>query len=381
MSAQYESTQTVTVIEIDYKVVEHRRKKYRCRCNGNVVTAPMPEGVKLQAGGRYSIGFAVHVAEQKYLDHMPLERQVRAMARRGLVVESQTLWDQTDVLARLLEPTVDALHAKILEAELVHVDESRWPLMTKGKTSTWWTWCAATDDMVVYRNARHRDRAAAKRLLNGYGGIVMSDGYNVYKSLQRDGPKTITKAYCWAHVRRKYLEAESSYPELSRHAVERINELFRLERQLPKPGRDAADEDRAAASECRRELRATKSKAIADGLLEWALENRGCVLPKSKMGKAMAYMIDLWPGLKGFLDDPRIPLDNNAAERALRGVVVGRKNHYGSRSKRGTEVAAILYSVFETAKLSDIDPVVYVREAARRAIIDPDAATLPEHLT
>jgi len=105
------------------------------------------------------------------------------------------------------------------------------------------------------------------------------------------------------------------------------------------------------------------------------------VLAKSKMGKAITYMLVLWKGLTSFLDDPRIPLDNNAAERALRGVVVGRKNHYGSRSKRGTEVAAIFYTLFETAKLSQVDPRAYVTRAARRAIAQSGAVTLPCDLT
>jgi hypothetical protein len=104
-------------------------------------------------------------------------------------------------------------------------------------------------------------------------------------------------------------------------------------------------------------------------------------LKRSKLGKAITYMLKLWKGLTLFLDDPRIPLDNNAAERALRGVVVGRKNHYGSKSKRGTEVAAIFYTLFETAKLSGVDPCAYITLAAKRAIADHGAVTLPSDLT
>ncbi len=124
-----------------------------------------------------------------------------------------------------------------------------------------------------------------------------------------------------------------------------------------------------------RRLRQEKFKPIVNDLLEWALENRGRVLPKSKMGKAIAYMLNLWGGLTRFLNDPRIPLDNNAAERAPRGVVVGRKNHYGSRSKQGTEVTALFYTLFETAKLSQIDPRVYLIQAAVHGIQDPGTVT------
>ena len=150
---------------------------------------------------------------------------------------------------------------------------------------------------------------------------------------------------------------------------------------MPRAGPDASDEEKQELLELRRRVRHEKSKPIIDGLLEWAAEHRGAVLPRSKLGKAIAYMLNLWEGLTRFLDDPRIPLDNNAAERALRGVVVGRKNHYGSKSKRGTEVAAIFYTLFETAKLSEVDPSAYVTLAANRAVAEPGAATLPSDLT
>ena len=152
-------------------------------------------------------------------------------------------------------------------------------------------------------------------------------------------------------------------------------------RGLPRAGPAVSDGERAGILELRRRIRQESSKPIANDLLTSALEHRGAVLPRSKMGKAIAYMLELWEGLTRFLDDPRIPIDNNAAERALRGVVVGRKNHYGSRSKRGTEVAAIFYTLFETAKLSQVDPRAYVTRAARRAIACPGAVTLPCDLT
>ena len=114
---------------------------------------------------------------------------------------------------------------------------------------------------------------------------------------------------------------------------------------------------------------------------EWAYATKPAVLPRSSLGKALAYMLSLWPGLTAFLEDPRVALDNNAAERALRGVVVGRKNHYGSHSRRGAETAAILYTLFESAKLAGVDPHAYVLEATRRAIADPGAVTLPHELS
>jgi transposase len=378
MGEQAEESEEITVIGVEYKILKHHRQKYRCRCNEQVLTAPGP--AKLIPGGRYSIDFAVQVAEGKYLDHLPLERQARAMERAGLHVDSQTLWDQIQALARHLEPTYEALCTKVLESDVVFADETFWRNHEGKDTSRWWTWCVASDDIATYRMLASRSKKAAGTVLEGFEGIVMTDGYGAYQTLERAGPN-LHLAHCWAHVRRKFLEAQDAYPELSEHAVKQISKLFKIEQEVPQLRPGANSDEREGILELRRRLRQDKSKPVVDDMLEWALERRGRVLPKSKMGKAIDYMLKLWVGLTRFLEDPRIPLDNNAAERALRGVVVGRKNHYGSRSKRGTEVAALFYTLFETAKLSQIDPRAYVTRAATRAIQNPAAVTLPSDIT
>ena len=208
----------------------------------------------------------------------------------------------------------------------------------------------------------------------------MSDGYAVYSSLARGAPE-ITPVHCWAHVRRKFLEAESSFPEESRKAIDWIGELYEVERGVPTLSRGAPEDVRAEALALRTRLREERSRPIVDDLRGWAYETKPATLPQSLLGKAIDYMLSLWPGLTVFLTDPRVPLDNNAAERALRGVVVGRKNHYGSHSRRGAEVAAVMYTLFESAKLAGVDPHRYVLEATRRAIASPGTATLPENVT
>ena len=163
-----------------------------------------------------------------------------------------------------------------------------------------------------------------------------------------------------------------TYPDA---AVKQIKKLFKIERETPRAGPNASAQEKRQLLDLRRKRRQELSKPIIDELFLWAGENRGRVLPGSKMGKAINYMLKLWPGLTVFLDNPEVPLDNNAAERALRGVVVGRKNHYGSKSKRGTEVAAIFYTLFETAKLSGVDPRAYVTLAAKHAIAEHGEVT------
>lgn len=378
MGEQCEESEEITVVQADYKVVRHRRQKYRCQCNGAVTTAPGP--AKLVPGGRYSPEFAVHVAEAKYLDHMPLERQVRAMGRRGLEVDSQTLWDQLTALASHLVPSYEAICRRVLEADVVLADETYWPLADGKETSRWWTWCVASEEIAAYRILKSRSANAARQVLGSFSGIVMTDGYGAYQSLARAGP-SLKLAHCWAHVRRKFIEADDGYREQAEPFIELIGELFGIEDRVPRLRGDASPEERSDARELRQKLRQEHSRDVVAKLRDLAFELKPAVLPRSSLGKAIEYMLKLWQGLTAFLDDPRIPLSNNGAERALRGVVVGRKNHYGSRSRLGTEVAALFYTLFETAKLAGVDPHRYVLEAAKRAIAEPGTITLPADIT
>jgi transposase len=368
MGDQCEESEEISVVERRFVVVKHQRKKYRCRCNASVVTAPGP--AKLQPGGRYSPEFAVEVATSKYLDHMPLERQARIMKREGLRIDSQTLWDQINVLAHHLKPTYEALGQRVMGSELIGADETYWRLMGSHASKRWWVWGLASEDAVVYKILDSRSEESAGKLLKGYCGTVMADGYGAYSALSRAGPG-FKLVHCWAHVRRKYVEIEEHFPSESAQMVDLIGELYEVERRVD----DVASEDRLRL---RGELREKCSRKIVNQIEEWAREQRP--LPRSGLGKAISYMLGLWPGLTAFLDDPRIPLDNNGIERGLRGVVLGRKNHYGSRSRRGTEVAAILYTLFESAKLCGVEPKSYVLRATHAAIARPGTGTLPHEL-
>jgi transposase len=376
LGEQFEESEEVSVVERHFVVVRHRRKKYRCRCNGAVVTAPAPP--KLIPGGRYSTEFAVEVAISKYLDHLPLERQARIMARQGLAVTSQTLWDQIDALAKALEPSYQALLPRVLSSPVLGADETHWQLMDKSAgASRWWVWCLASDAGIFHRLCGTRGTKEARALLADYRGVVMCDGYTVYEILARAGPRAgPTLAHCWAHVRRKFVEIEESWPQEAETVLGWITKLYEVERQVPRVDAPEARD----VLRLREELREERSRPVVEELRAWAEATRPRVLPRSGLGKAIDYMLGMWPGLVRFLDDPRIPLDNNGTERALRGVVLGRKNHYGSRSKRGTEVAALFYSLCETAKLLGVEPQAYLLHATRRALAEPGTATLPHDL-
>lgn len=360
ISGQTEDSESVTVVERRFVIVRDKRKKYRCACNGCIETAPAPPKLttrKDARGRRYSIEFAVEVVTAKYCDHLPLERQVKIMRREGLDIDSQTLWDQAEALARVLRPHDDALERLVLSDSMLGADESWWRLMEKKKSTKWWAWAIAGRNAVHYKILDSRSQDAAREVLSDYAGVVVADGYGAYEALAKpDGGGKFKLAHCWAHVRRKFVNAEANYPGPCREMLDLIRDLYRVERKANgDPGQLAA-------------LRHEESRPIVAKIQARAIAYYAQALPESGLGKAIKYMLRLWPGLTRFLEDPTLPLDNNATERALRGLVVGRKNHYGSRSKRGTEVAALFYGLIETAKLVGIEPRQYLLEAAVAAI-------------
>jgi transposase len=174
-------------------------------------------------------------------------------------------------------------------------------------------------------------------------------------------------------VRRKFIDAEPNYPVPCGRSLDLIGKLFAIDREVPCV--DAVESPEVLS--LRQQLRTERSKPVLDELLAWAEETRPVALPRGGLGKAITYLLGHWQGLSRFLEDPRIPLDNNLAERELRGVVIGRKNHYGSRSQRGIEVAAILYSLTESAKLVGAEPHSYLLRATRAALERPGTVTLP----
>jgi transposase len=379
MQGQTEDSEEIDVVERRFVLVTHRRKKYRCACNGCIDTAPGPlrlAGRPDVRGRRYAPAVAVEIAVNKYLDHLPLERQARVMSREGLTIESQTLWDQIEALATVLQPTYDALRQYVLTAPVLGADETWWRLLGGPESKRWWAWSLTREDAVAYTILESRSQDAARQVLNGYRGIVIADGYGAYDALARAGPG-FTLAHCWAHVRRKFVEAEPHYPACA-EVLDLIGQLYAVERSCPGVEVGTSAEVRADALALRATRRREQSAAIVAAIRAWAHQQRA--LPESSLGKAIAYMLGLWPGLTRFLDDPRIALDNNATERGLRGMVVGRKNHYGSRSKRGTEVAALFYSLIESAKLCGVEPKAYLLHATYAALRDPGMVTLPHAL-
>ena len=351
MKDQDESSQMVDVVEISYRLVQVKQKKYRCRCGGCVETALGPE--RAVAGGRYSLDFGIKVAIDKYLDHLPLERQVRILKRHGLKVTSQTLWDQIASIATDLEPAYEELRRRILAQPVIGLDQTSWKRLDKKKATPWQMWCLTAPDAILHTIRDDKSEATFRELVGDFEGTIVCDDLGTHSAGARGSPG-IQLAGCWAHVLRRFREAEPNHSEANL-ALEWIRELYALD--------DEAGDNLVKKAE----LRDTRSRDICSKLFTWlgTLE----VLRSTEIGSAARYTYDNKRMLERFLDDARIPLDNNGTERAIRGPVVGRKNHYGSRSRRGTVVASIFYSLLETAKLRETDPAAFLRDtvlAARR---------------
>ena len=349
INGQFEESELVDVVEVSYRVIKVKQQKYSCRCGGCIETAPGPE--RATRGGRYSLDFAIKIALDKYLDHLPLARQERILRRHGLKVTTQTLWDQLSALSRRLEPIDAALLAHALSQPVIGLDQTSWKrLETKGGRP-WQMWAVTAPGLVCHRIRDDKGVGTFKELVGKYKGVIVCDALKTHEAGARDGPG-IELAGCWAHVYRKFEEAEPDHPEANL-AMGWIGELY------------AIDERSGDDRELRAKLRKEESPQVLAKLKTWLWSQ--AVLKTLSIGKAAAYAIANWERLTRFVDNPDVPLDNNATERGIRGPVVGRKNHYGSKSKRGTEVAATLYSLIETAKLHDVDPATYLREAVRAA--------------
>lgn len=388
LAEQFEESELISSVRRSFVLKEVKRQKYSCGGCGTLCAAPGP--MRLVPGGRYDVAFAVQVALDKYLDAMPLERQVRKMRRVGLDTTSTTLWDQLHSLYLLLLPSFLALQERVRAEDVLHIDETRWRMMSKGKSKTWWLWVLSGAAGVVFDLQPSRGSESCKVLLDGFAGTLVADGYTVYSSLEKayshngeqlalDGEHLpqpdFTLAMCWMHARRGFIKAEKKGAVEADEPLDLIGELYAIE-ALAKE-RAAGDPDALLLH--RRQLRAERSRDLVSRLEVWCASQR--VLPKTQLHQAIEFVKARWPSLKVFLADPRVPIDNGEAERQIRGPVVGRKNYYGTRSERGARVAGLMFSLIQTCRMLGVDPHAYLTEAATRARCVPGTVYLPhEHL-
>jgi transposase len=377
-------TETLEVIPRQWKVIQHVREKFSCRDCEAISQAPAPFHVTPR--GWAGPSFLAMLLFEKFGQHQPLNRQAERYAREGVPLSLSTLADQVGAGAAALMPLFKRLEAHVLVAERLHGDDTTVPVLAKGKTDTGRLWVYVRDDgpfagpappaAVFYYS---RDRRAEHPLahLQHWSGILQADAYGGYADLYAPErrPTPILEASCWAHSRRKVFELadveqaaaararrQTAKPvsPLAVEAVQRIDALFAIEREIN--GLSPAE---------RLAVRQARSAPLVAELESWMLQTRDKLSRGHDLAKAFSYMLRRWPSFTRFLEDGRICLSNNAAERALRGVALGRKAWLFCGSDRGGQRAAILYSLIVTAKLNDVDPQAWLADVLARIAAHP----------
>jgi transposase len=364
---QFETSEMIDVVEVRFELVTVQRQKYRCACQGCIVTAPGPE--RAVAGSRYSLDFGLKIVVDKYMHSLPLTRQVAIYAQLGLVTTSSTLWDVVYQIGTRLEPVSDALLAYALRQRVLGIDETSWPRLDDATRNPWQMWAISVSGVGAHAVAVHRirdDKSAATMtvLLGDFQGVLICDQAATHGAVARV-QSTIDLAGCWAHIIRRFKEATADFPMASR-AVDLIRMLYdtdaTIDQDLAGLVGLALDDPRVVAYLHKLHmLRQLASRDVCAQLHGWLLTHRG---PTAlAIHDAVEHTLKYWSRLTRFLDDPMIPLDNNATERIFRGPVVGRKNYYGAKSRSGTQVAATLFTLIETCKLHRVPAVPYLRAA------------------
>lgn len=354
-----------------FKVIRHVRPKLACVNCEAIFQAVAPS--RPIARGVAGPGLLAHVLVSKYCDHIPLHRLARIHARDGVAFDPSTYGGWVEQSHALLEPLVAALGRYTLAGVKVHADDTPVPVLDpgRGRTKTGRLWVYVRDDRPAgsaeppaawYRYSPNRKGEHPQDHLKDYQGILQADAYGGYGKLYASG--RVDEAACWAHARRPFWEM---YEEQGRvagsiadQALQRIAALYTIEAQI-----------RGQPPDVRRRERQARAGPLLEDLRTWLTGMVGRVSAKSELAKAIGYSLTRWRALTRYCDDGRIEIDNNAAERALRGVALGRGNYLFMGSDAGGERAASIYSLVETAKLNGLDPQAYLREVLTRIAEHP----------
>jgi transposase len=362
------------IVPVRWRVVRNVRPKYSCRVCEKIVQAPAPVGAV--ARGKATFATLAHVVVSKFDHHLPLYRQAEMMAAQGLDIDRSTLAGWTGQAAALLDPIVSRIRDEVLKADKIHADDTPVPVLDpgRGKTATGRLWVYAADDQasgsMAPRATWYRftpDRTAAHPLahLAGFRGFLQADAYAGYDGLYRGG---VTEVACWAHFRRKIFDLHERIPTpLTTDILERVGALYTVEAEAR--GRPPDERHRA---------RQERSRPLVEALREVLDAALRHLSPRSDMAKAIAYGAKRWPALSRFLGDGRLEIDNNIAERALRGIAVGRRNWLFAGSRAGGERAAAIYTVIQTCKANGVDPQAYITDVIAKIADDWPASRWDE---
>lgn len=373
-------TETLEVIPRSWKVIQTVREKFSCRDCETIAQPPAPFHVVPR--GWAGPSFLAMLLFEKYGQHQPLNRQAERFAREGVLLSTSTLTDQVGAAAFALMPLYRLIEAHVRAAERLHGDDTTVPVMAKGKTDTARLWVYVRDDRpfagadppaALFHYSRDRRGEHPRAHLASWSGILQADAYGGYGELYAAGrqPRPVLEAGCFAHARRKFFELADVaaaarrqsrnertgmiYP-IALEAVRRIDALFDIERGIN--GSGAAE---------RLAVRQELSAPLIAELHAWLTSQLARLSRNHDLAKAINYMLRRWDAFTRFLDDGRVCLTNNAAERALRCVPLGRKAWLFCGSDRGGERAAVLYTLIQTARLNDVDPQAWLADVLARS--------------
>jgi len=375
-------TETLEEIPRRFKVIETVRVKFTCRDCEAISQTPAP----FHATPRGFIGphLLATILFDKFGMHSPLNRQSARFKCEGIDLSTSTLADQVGYATAALMPVFDLIEVHVFAAERLHGDDTTIPIQARDKCTTGRIWTYVCDDRpfggtappaAIYYASSDRRGEHPQKHLAGYGGILQSDCYNGFEPIAVAATKEvpITFAFCHAHARRKFFELADIQKNardrkrkgkpispIALEAVKRYDELFEIERQI-----------NGLSAEERRAVRQDKSKPLFDDMHEWLTKERATLSRSSEVIEPIDYMLKRWEGFALFLEDGRVCLTNNAAERALRSVALGRRNWTFAGSQRGADRAAVMLTVITTCRLNDVDPKAWLADVLARIADHP----------
>ncbi len=350
-----------------FHVIQQVRPKLACTHCDKIVQAEAPS--RPIARGLAGPGLLAHVLVSKYCDHLPLYRQEEIYARVGVELERTTLADWVGGASQLLAPLVEELRRHVMAAAKLHADDTPVPVLAPGlgRTKTGRLWTYVRDDRpagdttppgVWFAYSPDRKGEHPQGHLRHFAGTLQADGYAGFDQVYATG--RIREAACWAHVRRKFYDLQVAHKSpIAQEALERIGALYAIEKEI-----------RGRPPDERREIRQARARPLLESLHAWLESCLPKLSQKSDTTAAVKYALGRWEALTRYAEDGSLEIDNNAAERALRAVALGRKNYLFAGSDKGGERAAVLYSLIGTAKLNGLDPESYFRDVLSR---------LPDH--
>jgi transposase len=358
-------TETLELIPRQWKVIQHVREKFSCRACEAITQPPAPSHPI--ARGRAGPKLLAHVLFAKYGLHLPLNRQSDVYEREGIDLDVSTLADWVGAAAATLMPLVDVIRTHVFAAERIHADDTTVPVLAKGKTRVGRLWTYVRDDRpfagpdppaAVFFYSPDRGGEHPEQHLAGYAGLMQADAYagfnRLYEADRKTGP--IVEAACWAHARRKFFDlARLSKAPIAAEAVRRIDGLFAIEREI-----------NGLVPQERLRVRQERSRPLIIELQTWLREQRARLSKNNDTTKAINYSLNRWDAFTRFLDDGRLCMSNNAAERELRAIALGRRNWTFAGSDEGGRRAAAIYTLIATAKLNDIDPQAWLADVLAR---------------